>query len=682
MYWTTELRQGYWQAPHAGEIASLLNSPADPASLLVQFEGAAKVLDGLIARGLVEADSCTPALAQLCRESAIVPQEEECQRWREGVTISSLDAPAETDALAAAFQRLGARLGGGGLLVVAVTDYLDPRLEQVNQERLRRGLAWTPAKLAGEAVWIGPVFAPGRTACWRCLLPGLRESTWLRSQLAPDRERPFQLYVSEERLRAAAEFAAQTLGRWLLETPDAIENSLWSFNWATLESRWHEAARRTDCPACGAASRETGARKIGIESVPSAPGSGMRCASAESVIERLEPLTSPITGILRRFERRDLAPLPPVFTYGAVYNVALPPAELRIPGAVLQPGTCSGRGWTPSQAKAACLAEAVERYSTQFRGDEPRFSACYRDLGSAAIHPRDVLLFSERQYAGREPWNRAHGMEEAVPEPFDETEEVEWARGWSLTAGAARFLPMALCRQYYRPPGKRWIGDAESVGCAAGSRLEEAILHGLLEAIERDALGIWHLNQVTRSLLRPRTIPGGACHEVCARLASEGWEVRLGDITTDFAIPAFIAIGTKEGRWIRGSGCSLAREDAIAQALSELWQLSRAPSRPGRPPASADAGEIEADREQPSSRSIDLKRAIEEVCACLANAGHDVAVFDLTRPEIGFPVVRVTVPGLRSAKPRLAPGRLYGVPVRLGWLSHPKTEEELARQTE
>jgi ribosomal protein S12 methylthiotransferase accessory factor YcaO len=64
---------------------------------------------------------------------------------------------------------------------------------------------------------------------------------------------------------------------------------------------------------------------------------------------------------------------------------------------------------------------------------------------------------------------------------------------------------------------------------------------------------------------------------------------------------------------------------------------------------------------------------------CLKRArrlGLDVFAVDLTRPEIGFPVVRVIAPGLRHWWRRLGPGRLYDTPVRLGWRKRPMTEAE------
>jgi ribosomal protein S12 methylthiotransferase accessory factor len=61
----------------------------------------------------------------------------------------------------------------------------------------------------------------------------------------------------------------------------------------------------------------------------------------------------------------------------------------------------------------------------------------------------------------------------------------------------------------------------------------------------------------------------------------------------------------------------------------------------------------------------------------LERAGHEVIVFDIARPELDWPVIRVVAPGLRHHKPRFAPGRLYDVPVRLGWLPAARAEHEL-----
>jgi ribosomal protein S12 methylthiotransferase accessory factor len=83
----------------------------------------------------------------------------------------------------------------------------------------------------------------------------------------------------------------------------------------------------------------------------------------------------------------------------------------------------------------------------------------------------------------------------------------------------------------------------------------------------------------------------------------------------------------------------------------------------------------------PSSRARGWAEDVtEDVRACqtlVERAGMEMLVLDQTRPEVGLPVAKVIVPGLRHFWARFAPGRLYDVPVRLGWISRPLTEEEL-----
>jgi len=50
---------------------------------------------------------------------------------------------------------------------------------------------------------------------------------------------------------------------------------------------------------------------------------------------------------------------------------------------------------------------------------------------------------------------------------------------------------------------------------------------------------------------------------------------------------------------------------------------------------------------------------------------------DQTRPDIGLRVVKVFVPGMRHFWARFGPGRLYDVPVAMGWVERPLTEDQL-----
>ena len=99
---------------------------------------------------------------------------------------------------------------------------------------------------------------------------------------------------------------------------------------------------------------------------------------------------------------------------------------------------------------------------------------------------------------------------------------------------------------------------------------------------------------------------------------------------------------------------------------------------PEWPAASIHTRRFNIDDPGNQSGQLSAVNLIELLCARLARAGHEVAVFDLTRPDIAFPVVRVVSPGLRDKARRLGPGRLYDVPVRMGWLRTSRIESEMA----
>src|SRR5262249_59014387 len=91
-------------------------------------------------------------------------------------------------------------------------------------------------------------------------------------------------------------------------------------------------------------------------------------------------------------------------------------------------------------------------------------------------------------------------------------------------------------------------------------------------------------------------------------------------------------------------------------------------------PADAPASTLRAFAECPNH---DLRDDVLRCQALVEAKGLEMLVLDQTRPDIGLPVVKVIVPGLRHFWARYAPGRLYDVPVQLGWLPRPLGEEQL-----
>ena len=79
----------------------------------------------------------------------------------------------------------------------------------------------------------------------------------------------------------------------------------------------------------------------------------------------------------------------------------------------------------------------------------------------------------------------------------------------------------------------------------------------------------------------------------------------------------------------------------------------------------------------PDRRYGDLLDGIEFGRERVEAHGMELLVLDQTRADVGMPAVKVLVPGLRHFWPRFGPGRLYDVPVALGWLAEPVPEAEL-----
>lgn len=479
-------------------------------------------------------------------------------------------------------------------------------------------------------------------------------------------------------------------------SPELIDGLL---TYDTVERRFahHALARiaapRTDvAPAFGAplAPLERHAARTRF----SGDGGHRTCSPAETRA-RLDQFVSPITGIISAVD-----PVPGIggmHVFAAVHPQATVVTRPR--GRALgRKGGSMGKGFVEDQARVSCMGEAVERYSGGFFGDEPRRRARLEEVAELAIGPEELLLFSDAQYAARTGVDDQAA--DSVPARFDAGQAIEWVPLRSLASGQTRWLPAAYCYFGY---GMSDVGGyrgspycvADSNGCAAGNTLEEAMLQGLLELIERDACGLAWYSRARRPAIDLDSFPGQPFASVRAAFAARGKALHVLDLRADTEVPVALAVASNRDNGLAtrfALGCHLDLRIAVSRALSELAQLEIE-----EPVADAALGaELFASpsiheqpwllpADQPAVRAGDLPDLTHaeidvELEACvgrLAVLGHDVLVLDQTRPEVGFPVVRVVVPGLRHFWRRLAPGRLYDVPVALGWVERPLREDEL-----
>src|SRR5262249_4813770 len=293
----------------------------------------------------------------------------------------------------------------------------------------------------------------------------------------------------------------------------------------------------------------------------------------EETLARYGHHVSPIPGAVPVLQRTAPASDGVMYVYIAGNNLARPHhdlAQLRSDLRTLN----AGKGTSDVQARASALCEGLERYSGVFRGYEPRRRARLQELGGAAIPLADWLLFSDRQYRERDARNATGSRFGFIPVPLSPEAEIDWSPVWSLTRRGVRYLPTALCYYDYPQPHERTYCIACSNGNAAGNTLEEAVLQGFLELVERDSVALWWYNRVRLPGVDLTSFAEPYLDRLRAFLHEHKREFWAIDLTTDLGIPVFASIcrrtdGPAE-QIVLGFGAHLDPRVALLRAVTEM----------------------------------------------------------------------------------------------------------------
>lgn len=621
------------------------------------------------------------------------------------VDLSCQSGPATRDA----FLDVGVALSGSdgcALTVVLCDDYLLPRLGEIDEEQRRTGRPWLLAKPHGVQPWIGPVFQPGQGPCWNCMAYRLHhhrqpehhvgEALGLSSPPGPPRAA-----IAASRSLALQAIAVEA-AKWVAGYRDKSQLAIRLLDTLQLGIRAHPVSRRPQCPQCGDP-RLVGDRVLQPVTLVPRPkkaltGGGHRALTAEQVLARYEHLVGRVTGVVGSLQR---APGCPDFlnSYHSGPNPALTHRSLKAFRASLR-SQSGGKGVTALDAKVGALCEAVERYSATLHGDEPRIRATFTELAGEAIHPNECQLYHERQYAGRLQWNAVQSSFQYICDPFDEKAPIDWTPVWSVTQGRRRMVPTGML--YFTPPPAKGpcFTLADSNGNAAGSSLEDAVLQGFLELVERDSVALWWYNRTSQPEVDLDSFPDPWIDGIRAEYALLKREFWVLDLTSDLGIPSMAAVSRRtdkrEEDIMFGFGCHFDPDIALRRALTEMNQLLPAVLEPpcADDPALfdwctrrtlANQPYLGPDRKMPAmgradygyTLRADLLEDIRAAEKLVRERGMELLVLDQTRPDLELPAVKVLVPGLRHFWARFGPGRLYDVPVRLGRRTTPIPYEEL-----
>lgn len=329
-------------------------------------------------------------------------------------------------------------------------------------------------------------------------------------------------------------------------------------------------------------------------------------------------------------------------------------SAVRPGGHVLQ--VTNGKGATFAEAARGALCEAAELWAAE-RPGPPAFG------GLAADEVRARAGGGVRVLAHADLGEAAEGV------------RCDWVPARLLGGGPALVPADAVhCPPAggpLRPAWSRWTSN----GMGAHLRRDEALLHALLEAVERDRLARALPEGFTEGaaaarLLDPGTLPAAAPRTASLRaaLVARGFRVHLLDLSGPGpALPAAAAVLLdEEGGPVpvaAGYACRLGRDAALAAALLEAAQ-SRATEIHGaredvawgdRGAARPLSALLEGARARRSAARLPDVRARTAaagaalVARMLARAGVDAAAVDLSAPG-GLRVVKVLAPGLQLSE--------------------------------
>lgn len=319
----------------------------------------------------------------------------------------------------------------------------------------------------------------------------------------------------------------------------------------------------------------------------------------------------------------------------------------------------SGKGSTEQRARISAIMESFERCLAERAGTNANLrseisSPSLVDTADKAalnykIVPPDSLL---------------------LPQPLPPGALIDWIMAYDLLNKEEVLVSANAVFHPYEAPGQcQKLFLSNTNGLASGNVLEEAILHGLLEVIERDAISTAHYSRnLGKEIVL--TKEDGYVYELASRFREEEIELKLWLVSTDTEIPTVIAVSDDlrmkdPALLVMGVGSHLKPEIAVSRAITEaaqsrVVQIQGAREDTAREGFIRDVGYERMKRlnwfwfEKGDKISLsevqDLSRKgpaenIDFILEKLKGIAARVLVVDLSRTEIAVPVVRVIIPG-------------------------------------
>ena len=179
----------------------------------------------------------------------------------------------------------------------------------------------------------------------------------------------------------------------------------------------------------------------------------------------------------------------------------------------------AGAGITTADARCAAMMGTIERYSSTYSGGTMDI-ASYEEVGlTRAVDPEELIL----------------------PRKTEIGEKLHWVPGQDILHDEQVYIPANAVYHPYDPVGMaNQLFRSDPNGLGAGNVAEEAIIHGIYEVIERDALSRGEKNKLLGKHFLPE--PETPAETLMETFAAEGIEVTMWLLNDTYGIPTIAAV--------------------------------------------------------------------------------------------------------------------------------------------
>ncbi|CAG7654845.1 TOMM precursor leader peptide-binding protein [Paenibacillus allorhizosphaerae] len=421
------------------------------------------------------------------------------------------------------------------------------------------GIPWLCAYVSmGEGV-VGPLLRPGMIGCLQCaetrrsLAGSNRQETeeMLMKLVSPDYIPSFAKEISPTGFGYMAHMVSEEAAKVLRGDHANTEEHVYLINLGDLSTTLHYVLPDGACPVCGRLPDDSPeAAEIALKSCRKL-GNSYRCRSMSDLQEVLfQEYWDRRTGMFND-KRFDFAS---AFA-GVAVNLPLGYHD----------EVTGGRSLSYADSGLAAILEGLERFcGITARSKRTVVTGSYSRLQAAALDPSKVGLHTKEQYEQPDfPFT-----------PFDPESEMEWVWGYSFLQQRPILVPNLLA--YYSLGFGGGFVYETSNGCAIGGSLEEAILYGIFEVVERDSfLMTWYARlQVPR--LDHSTSGDRELSMMIERFeAVTGYEAYLYDTTMENGIPSIWAVAKGAAEHNANLICAAgAHLDPVRAAKSAMYELA------------------------------------------------------------------------------------------------------------